>query len=503
MNKNLNVLLVGKHGVGKTTIVKEAWDRSGLVLDKSYKIFSGATLDPWTDFVGVPKRVVGDDGVEYLDYIRPKHMNGDLQAIFMDEFNRAKPKVRNALMELIQFKSINGKKFPNLKFIWAAVNPDDDDTMNYDVDELDPAQRDRFQVIVQIPYEPDKRYFSKKFGAHMATQSVAWWNTLDDDTKDVVSPRRLDYTLDYSIIGGDIADILPVSANVKALKDLLKQDPYEAEFRVAFSTNKTNTLSKLLNTENSWNSLEKLLVNDVTYYPTLANLLNEERLSQLIGVNGKFFDWGHTNIDAYTRIKDIMESIFDSLDVDAAKKYDVDKLKRLKELFSYKLDEYSGVFVRNENGAFLDSVDGHKGGDDVDYLENKLDDYFKLKNNSKLQKGSTFFGNYFNKMVGSMVPSDKLTKDICMKTLNFIDFLASTNAPNTFFTKFKGIVEYANTIIDWLATNNALTNAHYFYDLRNFKKVLESNKSQLNKFILILKDELEDGDVPLISNTEQ
>lgn len=30
-------------------------------------------------------------------------------------------------MELIQFKSINGKKFNNLKVIWAAINPDDGD----------------------------------------------------------------------------------------------------------------------------------------------------------------------------------------------------------------------------------------------------------------------------------------------------------------------------------------------------------------------------------------
>ena len=44
----------------------------------------------------------------------------------MDEFSRAHKKVRNAVMELIQFKSINGRKFKNLKIVWAAINPDDD-----------------------------------------------------------------------------------------------------------------------------------------------------------------------------------------------------------------------------------------------------------------------------------------------------------------------------------------------------------------------------------------
>ena len=69
LKKNKNVLLIGNHGVGKTSIVMDGFERNG---------------------------------------------------IFMDEYNRTNPKVRNALMELIQFKSINGRKFPNLKVVWAA-----------------------------------------------------------------------------------------------------------------------------------------------------------------------------------------------------------------------------------------------------------------------------------------------------------------------------------------------------------------------------------------------
>lgn len=51
MEHNLNVLLCGRHGVGKTAMIQAAAERHGL----KWKYFSAATMDPWVDFVGVPK----------------------------------------------------------------------------------------------------------------------------------------------------------------------------------------------------------------------------------------------------------------------------------------------------------------------------------------------------------------------------------------------------------------------------------------------------------------
>ena len=51
ISHNKNVLFVGKHGVGKTAMVKEAFDQHGL----KWRYFSAATMDPWVDFVGVPR----------------------------------------------------------------------------------------------------------------------------------------------------------------------------------------------------------------------------------------------------------------------------------------------------------------------------------------------------------------------------------------------------------------------------------------------------------------
>jgi len=64
---NLNVLFRGKHGVGKTAVVKDVFERHQL----KFKYYSAATLDPWTDLVGVPKEVKDATGNAYLDFVRP------------------------------------------------------------------------------------------------------------------------------------------------------------------------------------------------------------------------------------------------------------------------------------------------------------------------------------------------------------------------------------------------------------------------------------------------
>ena len=118
-----NVLLEGRHGTGKTTLVTEVFSQNC----KNWLYFSGSTLDPWVDFVGVTKEIKkGNDYV--LSFVLPEKMaDENVEAIFIDEYNRSHKKIRNATMELVQFKSINGRKFPNLKVVWAAINPNDED----------------------------------------------------------------------------------------------------------------------------------------------------------------------------------------------------------------------------------------------------------------------------------------------------------------------------------------------------------------------------------------
>ena len=215
-----NVLLIGKHGVGKTAMVKEVFDK----LDWTWKYFSASTIDPWVDLVGVPKEKNG-----VLELIRPANLDFDnLEAIFLDEYNRAPKKVRNAVMELIQFKSINGKKFPKLKVVWAAINPDDDEELSYDVEKLDPAQIDRFEQKLTVPNEPCPYYFKRAHG-NIGTLAVKWWQEQTDVVKDLISPRRLEAGVKVFLSKGDPQYVFdPDKVNVGEFAEYLdKPDPIE------------------------------------------------------------------------------------------------------------------------------------------------------------------------------------------------------------------------------------------------------------------------------------
>src|SRR3990167_6921031 len=94
---NLNVLLVGVHGIGKSMIVKDLAEK----LKLKFKYFSASTMDFFTDLGGLPAPNK-DRGC--LEFYRPKDVE-EAEFIFFDEINRAHPRVLNAVLEIIQFKS--------------------------------------------------------------------------------------------------------------------------------------------------------------------------------------------------------------------------------------------------------------------------------------------------------------------------------------------------------------------------------------------------------------
>jgi len=232
LDLNYNVLFSGKHGVGKTSVITEVFSEANL----RWKYFSAATLDPWVDFVGIPKVIErevsgvgphGNDTIKQntLELVRPGFIeNDEVDAIFFDEFNRAPSKVINAVMELIQFKSINGHKLNNLKVIWAAINPEDEDD-TYSVNHLDPAHIDRFHAQLEVPFEVDREYFKRKYPS-VANAFLDWWRDLPSEIKLEVSPRRLDYAAHAWLQDCRIEDFLPRKSNPKKLRDLLKSQPF-------------------------------------------------------------------------------------------------------------------------------------------------------------------------------------------------------------------------------------------------------------------------------------
>lgn len=281
IKNNYNVLFIGKKGCGKSTVVMDAFERNKL----KWKYFSASTMDPWVDFIGVPKEKT-EKGKTYLELIRPKDFQDDeVEALFFDEFNRSHKKIRNAVMELIQFKSINGKKYNNLRFVWAAINPDDDESENYDVEKLDPAQKDRFHVHVTMPYTPNYDYFKNKYGVDDANSAIAWWRELPNDMKDLVSPRRLDYALDVYKNNGDISDVLDNKTNVSKLKRVLKNGPAKLHLKKLYDAGDIVGGESFLVDENNFADCFEYIMKDKDMMRFFVPLMTKEKISSLVGNN--------------------------------------------------------------------------------------------------------------------------------------------------------------------------------------------------------------------------
>lgn len=272
-----NVLLEGKHGTGKTSLIQKVFGENC----KNWLYFSGSTLDPWVDFVGVPKEIE-KNGQHVLSFVLPEKMTDPtVEAIFIDEYNRSHKKIRNAVMELIQFKSINGRKFPNLKVVWGAINPSDDEDESYDVETLDAAQADRFQVKIKVPYLPDFEYFKNKFGIKIAQSAIEWWDGLPKEAQKLVSPRRLDYAIEVFNEGGDIYDVLDEKSNPTKLLVTLQVGSLILKIKELFESKNGKETKKFFLSENNFQGALPLIKKDKEYLQFFLPLLNNERLSAI------------------------------------------------------------------------------------------------------------------------------------------------------------------------------------------------------------------------------
>jgi hypothetical protein len=184
--RGLNVLLEGPHGVGKTALMITVANDLGLKL----KYYSTSTLDPFVDLVGLPVPHVDAQGNPVIRFHRPDDIN-QAELIFFDEFNRAQPKVMNAVFEMIQFRSINGEPLPKLKAVFAACNPASEE---YNVMDLDPALLDRFHIHMTFAPGPDHDWFIDRFGQNVGAALHDWWAAdLKKEQQHLVSPRKLEH----------------------------------------------------------------------------------------------------------------------------------------------------------------------------------------------------------------------------------------------------------------------------------------------------------------------
>lgn len=209
-----NLLCVGNHGTGKTSMVRAELESAGV----KYLYLSASTLDPWTDLVGVPFKSEGAN--PHLEFVRRKEFVEGVDAIVIDEINRySHKKVVDALMEIIQFGTINGEKLGDKKpVVFAMANPPG----AYKVNDLDCALLDRFPIKLSSSNNPNAEYFKDRYG-ETGYKLIEWWNGESEGVRRLVSPRLLDELGDIVRLAGVTAArwVLPREANTIRLHNLL------------------------------------------------------------------------------------------------------------------------------------------------------------------------------------------------------------------------------------------------------------------------------------------
>jgi hypothetical protein len=300
---NLNVLLIGSHGIGKTSITQQiAKD-----LNVKFKYYSASTLDPFADIVGVP---VPDKETKTLEFLRTKEIE-EAEFIFFDELNRAHPRILNAVLEIIQFKTVNGVRLPKLKMIWAAINPPGED---YQVEEMDPVLVDRFHCYIKMMPEVHLPYLNTKMNPDIALALKTWWDTvLDDHQRKVFTPRRVEYV-------GQLIDL-----------DLPWRDgiPQGHEFPLPFLISKIKKIKSGIQEENELEpTMENVLANPNYFKDKVKQ--DPKLVTRLTEVIGKF------NKEDFFTARDLLEVFPQDLLESILKKKFPGLRRQIKELFTQK-----------------------------------------------------------------------------------------------------------------------------------------------------------------------
>ncbi len=148
-----NVMLVGRHGIGKSQIVNDYYSGLGM---KVVSFFLGQMSDPG-DLIGLLHK---EEATGRSEFLPPYWWPIDNQPIvlFLDELNRARPEILQSVMELALNKTLAGKRLPQGSVIVAAVNEGEE----YQLTDLDPALVSRFNLYEFAPSVEDWLLWAEK-----------------------------------------------------------------------------------------------------------------------------------------------------------------------------------------------------------------------------------------------------------------------------------------------------------------------------------------------------
>ncbi|MCQ2369830.1 MAG: AAA family ATPase [Paludibacteraceae bacterium] len=146
MPSSQNVMLIGKHGIGKSQILTDYFSAKKM---RVVTLFLGQMSDPG-DIIGLPNKNLADGKTEFLPpYWFP--VDGKPIVLFLDELNRARPEVLQTIMDLALNRKLAGKDLPAGSRLISAVNEGEE----YQITDLDPALVSRFNIYNFQPTEEE------------------------------------------------------------------------------------------------------------------------------------------------------------------------------------------------------------------------------------------------------------------------------------------------------------------------------------------------------------
>lgn len=133
-----NLMLAGRHGIGKSEILTDYFSRKGMPV---VALFLGQMSDPG-DLIGIPNK---NEETGKTDFMPPYWfpLDGKPVVLFLDELNRARPEILQTIMDLALNRKLAGRKLPEGSRIISAVNAGD----QYQLTDLDPALVSRFNIV--------------------------------------------------------------------------------------------------------------------------------------------------------------------------------------------------------------------------------------------------------------------------------------------------------------------------------------------------------------------
>ena len=150
-----NIMLAGRHGIGKSQILTRYFKSKGMPVKT---LFLGQMSDPG-DLLGLPNK---DEKTGKTVFMPPYWfpVDGKPIVLFLDEINRARPEILQTVMDLVLNRKLAGRELPEGSRIIAAGN----DGEEYQLTDLDPALVSRFNIYTFRPTVEDWLLWATRTG---------------------------------------------------------------------------------------------------------------------------------------------------------------------------------------------------------------------------------------------------------------------------------------------------------------------------------------------------